>query len=62
VALNNATLPFTLQLAEKGFPRALAENAHLAQGLNVFDGRVVHPAVAQAVGEPALLLAAALAG
>ena len=32
VALNNATLPFTLQLAAKGFPRALAENPHLAQG------------------------------
>jgi alanine dehydrogenase len=62
VALNNATLPFTLQLAEKGFPRALAENPHLAQGLNVFGGRVVHPAVAQALGEAPLPLAAALAG
>ena len=50
VALNNATLPFTLQLAEKGWRRALAENPHLAQGLNVHAGRVIHPAVAAALG------------
>ena len=62
VALNNATLPFTLQLADKGFPRALVENAHLAQGLNVHAGRVVHPAVAQALGLGALPLAEALSG
>jgi alanine dehydrogenase len=60
VALNNATLPFTLQLAGKGFPGALAENPHLAQGLNVHAGRIIHPAVAQALGREALSLAAAL--
>ncbi|MCB4820123.1 alanine dehydrogenase [Roseicella aerolata] len=54
VALNNATLPFTLQLAGKGFPRALAENPHLAQGLNVHAGRITHPAVAQALGREVL--------
>ncbi|WP_270938549.1 alanine dehydrogenase [Falsiroseomonas oryzae] len=50
VALNNATLPFTLQIAEKGLARACAENPHLARGLNVHAGRVTHPAVAEALG------------
>jgi alanine dehydrogenase len=50
VALNNATLPCTLQLAEKGWRRACAENPHLARGLNVHRGRVTHPAVAEALG------------
>jgi alanine dehydrogenase len=50
VALNNATLPFTLQLAGKGLRRACAENPHLAQGLNVHAGRITHPAVAAALG------------
>ena len=62
VALNNATLPFTLQLAGKGVSRALAENPHLAQGLNVHAGRIVHPAVAAALGREALPLAEALRG
>lgn len=62
VALNNATLPFTLQLAAKGVPGALAENPHLAQGLNVHAGRLVHTAVAQALGKPALPLAQAIGG
>jgi alanine dehydrogenase len=50
VALNNATLPFTLQLANKGWQRACRENPHLAQGMNVHAGRVTHPAVAAALG------------
>jgi alanine dehydrogenase len=50
VALNNATLPFTLQIADKGLARACAENPHLAQGLNVHGGRITHPAVAAALG------------
>jgi alanine dehydrogenase len=48
-ALTNTTVPFVLALAEKGL-RALAEDAHLRAGLNVHDGRLVHPAVAQALG------------
>nr|WP_090664312.1 alanine dehydrogenase [Belnapia rosea] len=62
VALNNATLPFILQLADQGFPRALTENAYLAQGLNIHAGHVVHPAVAQARGLKALPLREALGG
>jgi alanine dehydrogenase len=50
VALNNATLPFTLQLADKGWRRACAENPHLAQGVNVHAGRVTYKAVAEALG------------
>ena len=49
-ALNNATLPFVLALANKGWRRAMQEDAHLRAGLNVFDGRVTHPAVAGALG------------
>jgi alanine dehydrogenase len=50
VALNNATLPFTLQIADKGLARACAENPHLAAGLNVHAGCITHPAVAAALG------------
>ncbi|MBR0681830.1 alanine dehydrogenase [Roseomonas eburnea] len=58
VALNNATLPFTLQIAEKGWKRATAENPHLAAGVNVQGGAVTHPAVAAALGLPCVPLAA----
>lgn len=47
-ALNNATLPFTLALADKGYRRALAEDAHLREGLNVHEGRITYEAVATA--------------
>ncbi|MGG5810236.1 alanine dehydrogenase [Falsiroseomonas sp. CW058] len=50
VALNNATLPFILQLADKGLRRACAENPHLAAGVNVHQGGIAHPAVAAALG------------
>src|SRR5437016_10135150 len=49
-ALNNATLPFALALADKGWRAALAENAHLRHGLNIHEGRVTHAAVAQDLG------------
>jgi alanine dehydrogenase len=51
-ALNNATLPFTLALADKGHRRALAEDPHLKNGLNVAGGLVTHKAVAEAHGLP----------
>ena len=47
VALNNATLPFVLAIAGKGWRGALADDPHLRAGLNVCRGRVSHPAVAQ---------------
>jgi alanine dehydrogenase len=46
VALNNATLPFVLAIADRGWRRALTEDLHLRNGLNVAHGRVTHPAVA----------------
>jgi alanine dehydrogenase len=49
-ALNNATLPFVLALADKGWRPALAADPHLRGGLNVHEGRIIHPAVARAVG------------
>ncbi len=50
LALNNATLPFILALAELGWKRALAADPHLRNGLNVAHGRVTHEAVAKALG------------
>ncbi len=49
-ALNNATLPFVLALADKGWRQALADDRHLRDGLNVHDGKITHPAVAAALG------------
>jgi alanine dehydrogenase len=51
-ALNNATLPFVLALAAKGWRRALVEDPHLRAGLNIAGGRVTHKAVAEALGLP----------
>ena len=48
-ALNNATLPFTIALADKGHRRALAEDPHLKDGLNVAGGKVTYKAVAKAL-------------
>jgi alanine dehydrogenase len=53
IALNNATLPFVQELARKGWQRAVAENPHLGNGLNVQAGRITHAAVAQAYGAAA---------
>jgi alanine dehydrogenase len=51
-ALTNATLPFVRALAAEGVQRALALDAHLAAGLNVFEGAVTHEAVARDLGLP----------
>ncbi|MCG8465611.1 MAG: alanine dehydrogenase [Xanthomonadales bacterium] len=49
-ALNNVTLPFTLQLANKGYRQALLDNPHLLAGLNVHRGAVTYKEVAQDLG------------
>jgi alanine dehydrogenase len=49
-ALNNATLPFILALADKGPERAMRDDPHLLSGLNVYKGQITHPAVAAALG------------
>ncbi|MBS0237536.1 MAG: alanine dehydrogenase [Proteobacteria bacterium] len=48
-ALNNATLPFVIKLAERGLA-AFDRDPHLAAGLNVKDGRIMHQAVAASLG------------
>lgn len=50
LALTNATLPYALQLARKGWERACAEDPDLGRGINVLAGAVVHPGVAEAFG------------
>ncbi len=49
-ALGNATLPFVLELADKGLAAAMASNPHLRQGLNIHRGQVTHPLVSAAHG------------
>jgi len=48
-ALNNATLPFALKIANLGAEEAMRQDRHLANGLNVSDGKVRHQAVAEAL-------------
>jgi alanine dehydrogenase len=48
-ALNKATLPYILELANRGIDNALAENKHLANGLNIKNSEVVHDAVKEAL-------------
>ena len=60
-ALNNATLPFTLALADKGWRRACADDPHLRAGLNVHEGRVTYAAVGESLGLPWVAPEAALA-
>ena len=50
LALTNATLPYALQLANKGWKRALADNPALLKGLNMADGKVTYAGVAEAFG------------
>ena len=49
-ALNNATLPFTVRLANNGVKKALGDDPHLKEGLNVMAGKVTYEAVAEALG------------
>ncbi len=51
-ALNNATLPFTLALANKGYRQAMLDDSHLLNGLNVHKGHITCSAVAKALGYP----------
>jgi alanine dehydrogenase len=59
-ALNNATLPFTLELANKGALQALTDNEHLRRGLNVYGGNVTYEPVAAATGQSYVSAEAAL--
>ena len=52
IALTNSTLPYALQLADKGWKKACAENEELKKGLNVVNGDVVYKGVAEAFDLP----------
>ncbi|POF28620.1 alanine dehydrogenase [Roseibium marinum] len=60
-ALNNATLPFALALADKGAKKALLDDPHFLPGLNVYQGQVTCEAVASALGYDYLAPETALA-
>ncbi len=50
MALTNATLPYVLEIANKGHERAMEENPEIAKGMNLIRGVVVHKAVAESLG------------
>ena len=50
LALTNATLPYALQLADKGWRKACADNEELRKGMNIVEGKVVYKEVAEAWG------------
>ena len=56
-ALNNATLPFALALADLGWREAVRRDTHLRAGLNVVEGMIAHAAVAESLGLPLGLVA-----
>ena len=56
-ALTNATLPYVLDIATRGAAAAVRADPALARGVNVWRGRIVHPAIAESVGETATPLA-----
>lgn len=53
-ALGNATLPFMMALANKGWKKACADDAHLLAGLNVHAGKITYGAVGEALGLPSV--------
>lgn len=52
MGLTNATLPYAVALADKGWRRACSEDPALALGVNIVDGQVTYPGVAEAFGLP----------
>ncbi len=60
-ALTNATLPYAMALAGRGVVEAVRADPDLARGVNVWRGKIVHPGVAEALGETPTPLEACLA-
>jgi len=50
MALTNATLPYVVEIANKGYERAMEENREIARGINLIRGEVMHRAVAESLG------------
>ncbi len=61
-ALTNATLPYAIQLANKGYDQALKDNDHLRNGLNVYKGQITYEAVATVLGYDFVPAEEAIAG
>lgn len=59
-ALNNVTLPFIIELADKGYRTAMLQNEHLQKGLNIYKGHITYPAVAEALNKPLVAASSAL--
>jgi alanine dehydrogenase len=49
-ALTNATLPYALEIADKGYEKAAKENPEIAKGINIIKGKVTYKGVAEAFG------------
>jgi alanine dehydrogenase len=60
IALGNATMPFMLALADKGWKKACADDKHLLAGLNTHAGHLTYAAVGEALGLPVMAAADAL--
>jgi alanine dehydrogenase len=60
-ALTNVTLPYAVELADRGWRDALRADASLAKGLNTHDGQITYASVAEAHGLPGIALEEALA-
>ncbi|MDO6544663.1 alanine dehydrogenase [Photobacterium sanguinicancri] len=60
-ALNNVTLPYILQLADKGYKQALQDDKHLLNGLNVYRGQITCEEVSEALDMPYVAPEAAIA-
>lgn len=52
LALTNATLPYMVKIANKGFKRAVSEDKALGKGVNITHGKITHPAVSKSLGLP----------
>ena len=60
IALGNATMPFMMALANKGWKQACADDKHLLNGLNVHAGKLTYAAVGEALGLPTVAAASVL--
>ena len=49
LALNEATLPFIEEIVKSGLSKSLSDNEHLAAGVNIMDGEIIHPAIKEAL-------------
>ena len=61
VGLTNATLPYAMQLANKGWRKACKDNEELNKGLNIVNGKIVYEGVAKAFDLPLPLLNSSIA-